>query len=377
MGDEAEESMFDSLMQAATPKARKRRSKRAETDEDEGAPTFTDRLTQVVPIVLKIEEGIAAAVLFIMPYVKMANEAYEEFLVALEPYGPKEIMGMLYGLALMFFGGSYISTIATLEAIDQGGRKDLVHAIKELHEQATSVRDANRTDDQLDEDGDGVADVNQISQAELTVRKVSLFLRSCDPEKVSAAFGRLYQILAMVIATLQVKFARALSLGVSIGNVLSTTILKATGPTIKNIVDEDYYPWIPVVTRYICRMIGISIAFSVQRVLSTVHTALNGARIATDAFTRWCEARNLHYLSDGYLDDATAFLLAGLGIYGQLFLYTKLPFIIKLILFPATVSEYILTFMVSTSVARGTTTANQQQGFSHGPTEPMPGMPEM
>jgi len=73
----------------------------------------------------------------------------------------------------------------------------------------------------------------------------------------------------------------------------------------------------------------------------------------------WAESRDMHYLSDGYADDAFAFLLAGLGIYGQLFVWSKLPFIVKLLLFPATLTEWLLSMLVSLNVSNGTSTANQ------------------
>jgi len=250
------------------------------------------------------------------------------------------------------------------QQVDQGGRTQFVKSIRELHDEFKNLREANEEDDQLDEDNDGIADVKQISQTELTIRKMGLFLRTVDPERVSSAFGQLYSILAMVIATLQVKFARAISLGVSIGNVVSTTFIKILGPAMKAVISEEYYPWVPVVIRYIARMIGISIGFAIQRVISTVTTALKGARDATDGFTNWTQKRNLHYLSDGYVDDGIALGLAVLGIYSQLFIFTRLPFIVRLVLFPFTFSEYTLQFLVSVAVTQGTTTAAQQaNGF--------------
>jgi len=67
-----------------------------------------------------------------------------------------------------------------------------------------------------------------------------------------------------------------------------------------------------------------------------------------DNFADFCETRNLTYLSEGYLDDILAWCLVGVGIYSQLFLFTYLPFIIKLAFFPAFVTEWILTTLVTT-----------------------------
>lgn len=67
-----------------------------------------------------------------------------------------------------------------------------------------------------------------------------------------------------------------------------------------------------------------------------------------DGFEDFCISRNLTYLSDGYIDDILAWVLVGVGIYSQIFLFTYLPFIIKLMFFPAFLTEFLLTSLVTT-----------------------------
>ena len=67
-----------------------------------------------------------------------------------------------------------------------------------------------------------------------------------------------------------------------------------------------------------------------------------------DGFAEFCEARDITYLSDGYLDDILAWALVAIGIYSQIFLFTYLPFIIKLAFFPAFITEWLLTTLVTT-----------------------------
>lgn len=317
------------------------------------------RLAGMAPFLLKVEAVLSKVVAVATPLHAKGMEAYKEFRRALAPYGPDEIIQMLTGVAMMFFGGFFITTIAVYEAIDQGGRESLVKNIKLIHEEVESVREANDFDDQRDDDNDGIADVNQISAEEYSVRKFLVVVRATDPKNLSDAFGNMYTILMAVVATLQVKFARTISLGLSIGHIFSKTATKFIVPPLKELAPKDFHPWIPIIINYICKMIGASIAFSLNRVLSTIHTAIRGARLATDGFTAWAESRDMHYLSDGYADDAFAFLLAGLGIYGQLFVWSKLPFIVKLLLFPATLTEWLLSMLVSLNVSNGTSTANQ------------------
>lgn len=75
---------------------------------------------------------------------------------------------------------------------------------------------------------------------------------------------------------------------------------------------------------------------------------MRGGHMIIDGFAEFCETRGLTYLSEGYWDDIFAWFLVFLGIYSQIFLFTYLPFIIKLIFFPAFFIEFILTTLVST-----------------------------
>lgn len=365
MDDEEEQPMLHSPT--------KRRNKRGSGGSngssvigDDGFPggKFGEFLTKVLPFILKLEQGIEIIIVKSTPVIALLKKKYKVLYKNLEPYGPDEILTMLTGISMMFFGGFFITTVAVFEATSQGGRDNFVKNISLLGEQIKHVREANEEDDEKDEDGDGIADVKQISKSQLTRRKFMVFIRSCDPNVVSEALSHLYTILMTVTATLQVKFARTISLGSAIGNVLGKTVVKFVVPALKGVINEDLHKWVTPVALYLCRLIGISIAFAVQRVLSTVHTAFRGARLATEGFTIWCNKRGLNKYSDGWYDDAFAFFLAGIGIFGQLFIWNRLPFLIKLILFPLTFTEWILSFLVSASVSRGTATANQNEAFN-------------
>ena len=61
------------------------------------------------------------------------------------------------------------------------GSDETIKHIHELYEVFKKASEANKKDDKVDKDGDGVADVLQISNTELVVRKTTLFLRVVDP----------------------------------------------------------------------------------------------------------------------------------------------------------------------------------------------------
>lgn len=371
------DDLYDSaagLMGGSSRKSKSRSSKSRSGGGGADGVTLAERLTALLPYVLKVEQAVESGVRLVTPVYTAGRKAYDKAMLDLAPYGPEQLIQMATGLTFMFFGGFFMSSIAVYEATSQSGREQFVTNMKILGEQAREVREANDEDDVRDDDGDGIADVEQISKTELSMRKTRLVLATADPEALSQALGGLYAILLAVTATLRVKFARAVSLGIAIGDVLSKSGVKYLVPMLKNAVPEDLQKWIDPAVRYTSRLIGVSIAMSIQRVLSTVHTALRGARLTIDAFTTWCEARNLNWVTDGYLDDIFVYILAVFGIIGQIFVLKSLPLVIQIIAFPATITETVLSFLVAGSVSTGTSSAGQAGAFSSDDLKGMAGI---
>lgn len=72
----------------------------------------------------------------------------------------------------------------------------------------------------MDKDGDGIADVDQIDPSKLFMRKLNLMIISVEPEELLKAMGVLYAGFIAVVATLRIQFARAVTLGNSIGEIM-------------------------------------------------------------------------------------------------------------------------------------------------------------
>ena len=64
---------------------------------------------------------------------------------------PQQAMLMLFGITLAFFGGTYVATLAAVEAFRQIGGATLYKELLYVHEQLQLVSEASREDD--DEDG--------------------------------------------------------------------------------------------------------------------------------------------------------------------------------------------------------------------------------
>lgn len=299
-------------------------------------------LEKLAPVV-----GFAAKMLNIMgPYFSKAWALGEKAYAAIEPYGPKELAPMFFGVILMLFGGYFMTLIACIEAYRISGWEATQEALKVLYSDYCRVKEASDKDDLVDDDGDGVADVLQISKNELVTRKLKVFAKSTNPEEVSKALGSIYTGVIAMMATLKMQFARTVALGVAIGDVFSRVSIKFLHAPLAAVIPKDYHRWIDVVIRYICKSAGISIAWTLQRILSAFHSALRGAQMFTDSFAVYTGKRGYTKLSEGYWDEAFSAVVAAIGLYLQLTTGFSLPWILALPLFPFLFVEKMLALMV-------------------------------
>ena len=82
----------------------------------------------------------------------------------------------------------------------------------------------SKKDDKVDDDGDGLLDTEQISSQTLMKRKVKLVLTKMNPDKVNAAIASIYKVWMAVLAVLKIKFARTISLALTIANFFQRLI---------------------------------------------------------------------------------------------------------------------------------------------------------
>lgn len=97
----------------------------------------------------------------------------------------------------------------------------------------------NTKDNERDEDGNGIADVDEASGKELFTRKLHLFLIHADPQRMNAAVGGLWHATLGVIGVLKIQFARTVTLGAAIGDVLSKTIGRYATPVLVHMLPEQ------------------------------------------------------------------------------------------------------------------------------------------
>lgn len=121
------------------------------------------------------------------PFILDLYEKSLKFWKSLEPYKPELLIPCFIGFILCFFGGSFLTIIAAVEAFNMCGSEATVQCFNELYAEFMKASIENAKDDKKDDDNDGVPDVLQVSNTELLSRKTLLFLKVINPDRVSLA----------------------------------------------------------------------------------------------------------------------------------------------------------------------------------------------
>jgi hypothetical protein len=268
---------------------------------------------------------------------------------AIEKYHPEEYFPMAFGIILAFFGGNFVALIAAIEAFKLCGWETTKRCALLLYQDYKVVKEASDRDDLVDDNNDGIADVKQINKRELATRKLKLVIRSCDPEVISEAVLGLNTAILGVIATLRAQFAYTITLGATIGLIISRVAYTALFPVLRQVIPPEYQKWISPIIRYTCRGFGITIAWWLQTLTSAMHSALRGGEQFTKGLVLFL-ARNgysINVTEGSYMFAAIMYSVALVGFYWQVINGFSLIFPLNLILFPFTLGEWIVRYVIS------------------------------
>lgn len=269
----------------------------------------------------------------------------------LEPYRLGLLLPAALGLLLCFFGGSYMTLIAAVEAYRIAGWEKQLALVRELSDDMQVFVAASSEDDKVDADGDGIPDVQQQQGGvqQLAQRKALLFLKTVDPKRLGAVLGGLQSGLFAVVATLKLEFARA----VTLGTVIQTMLRKPTDtfitPLLGSLLPEDYRHWAAELCGWAIKAVAISIAFTAQRIISAYYSALRGGRMFALNILEYLDKMNIVSINadESILDEVAGYAVAGLGIYWQLSMGFSVPFPLNIFLVPANIAEWALLWLVN------------------------------
>eukprot|EP00618_Florenciella_parvula_P032624 CAMPEP_0119468940 /NCGR_PEP_ID=MMETSP1344-20130328/2482_1 /TAXON_ID=236787 /ORGANISM="Florenciella parvula, Strain CCMP2471" /LENGTH=344 /DNA_ID=CAMNT_0007501457 /DNA_START=36 /DNA_END=1070 /DNA_ORIENTATION=- len=289
------------------------------------------------PGAVKIWELVEKLIPLIMLAYAKCLELYEK----IKPYHPDDLVPCFVGLAMCFFGGEFPMLIATVVAVKvTGSGKAIKGSVMAIWSEAEKVINEEVKDEKEHAGDEGEKPKPQ----EVLTRKAMVALKVIDPQMLGNSMTALTTALLAVIASLKLTFARSLSLGSAIGDILSKPALRYGTPIMKTYLDDDYHKWIEPSIAYACRAVAMSVAFWVQQMISAVHSAIQGGQLFTASLCRYLRKYGISTFDPdtSNLDELAGYAVAVLGLGWQLFYST--PTLLGLVLLPLTICEYAIRF---------------------------------
>eukprot|EP00123_Amoebidium_parasiticum_P012844 comp21611_c0_seq1/m.30298 comp21611_c0_seq1/g.30298 ORF comp21611_c0_seq1/g.30298 comp21611_c0_seq1/m.30298 type:complete len:336 (-) comp21611_c0_seq1:185-1192(-) len=305
-----------------------------------------DVLQSLTPILLALQRLLD----IVLPLAERGVAFVEQNWHHVAQYKPELLIPALVGLVMMFFGGSYMTLIAAVEAFRMTGWEKTKEAGTLLYQNYREAASASKKDDELDENQDGVADVKQITRNELFKRKVALVLKTVNPQQVQEASLILYLSFMAVVATLKVRFAEAVTLGASLGQMLERAVTPLLAPTLRNLMPQEYHKWVPVLLSTASKAVGVSLAWWLFRVVNTFYSSVRGAVLLVKGLLVYAEQTKI---IDGPAGEASllfnlmALLCALSGAWWQIKHNFGVPFPLNILLLPFTVVEHALIIAIN------------------------------
>ena len=274
---------------------------------------------------------------------------------------PWNITQMVFGVALCYFGGTFTTSIAAAEAFRTMGGEKAKNDLVSVYEQLKPAFEANAKDDELDEDGDGVADVDDLTPPQLLQRKAFLLVTTVkEPQKIQDAVGSVYAAFLAVLATLKLEFAATTAMAMGVADMVKKPLFKFVLPPLKQVLPEPSHQWITPVIDSIVRLSAVAIAWYVQVIISAFYSALRGGKLfASGLFNIIIEKAKKGIIlcpgvvgidfdpNESILDEIIAYIIAFQGFMFQLNTGFSLTFPFNLIFAPLTFIEWYLRFQIS------------------------------
>eukprot|EP01123_Difflugia_compressa_P010314 TRINITY_DN3749_c0_g1_i1.p1 TRINITY_DN3749_c0_g1~~TRINITY_DN3749_c0_g1_i1.p1 ORF type:complete len:334 (-),score=64.72 TRINITY_DN3749_c0_g1_i1:93-1094(-) len=309
---------------------------------------FTERVSEILrkaaPLFVLLGHVINVCSPFVHKAINISLQVWEK----LQPYHPEEFLPLITGLVIAFFGGHYFTLFAAIEAYRLCGWEQTKDCLMELYKNYLVVYAENEKDNQVDDNNDGIPDVQQIGQQELMTRKISLILKSLDPPKVTSALSGIWMGFLGVVAVLRLKFAQTIALGATIGGIFENVARPILTPILERTIPETHQKWNPVIISYACKSAGVSIAWLIQRVISAFYSSIKGAQMFSKGLALFFSRMGLVAWQEGTVGYFVVVgMVAWTGFAWQLQSGFSLPFPLNVILFPFTVLEWFVTWMVA------------------------------
>ena len=290
-------------------------------------------------------------------YVKLFKGLY-----FLYTWAPKKAATMAFGAVLCFFGGTYVASLAAIEAFLRMGGERLWGDVVYVYTQVMIVAAENAKDE---EKGGGIKDAlagaaeGEMPGPELAQRKIFVAMAAIkEPGRLENAVGSLWSAYVAVLATLSLQFAQVAALALGMAATVKPLVERSLTPLLTSLFDPAITHWVASIINTSLNLAAMCIAWYLMAVVASVYAGLRGGKLFTDAlFGLIADFGLLEKMPSGcrswldpeqsYVDEAIAYSLAAVGIYTQVFSGFAIFFPLDYVLMPLSVLEWWLRLQVT------------------------------
>ena len=300
------------------------------------------------------KDAVAPATSFLeaqMPKLLRLYDSMSGLYASSAKYQSKEALQICVGLLMVFFGGTFGATIAAVETFRHIALADTKEALKILYKQY-EIADRAAEKDERKNPLPSTAKESDQREVELR-RRAFLIFKSVDPNAISKAVSAITSGAFGVLCALRVKFAHAVALGISIGDMTTGLFQRYGTPKVKSMLPEDLHKWVPLLSNYLCRSLAVSLAWTFQLIIIAFHASLRGANLVLDGVVALLMAKgmmNSHSVppKESARWHAMVYCVAGFGFLYQAKSGFSVPFPLNLFLWPISLVEFTLKLVVGT-----------------------------
>jgi hypothetical protein len=274
---------------------------------------------------------------------------------------PTNVIKMIFGVTLCFYGGPFLASFAAIEAFRKMGFERTIADLTIVYEDIQLIRAASTKDDDKDEDGDGMADVDQISAADLAKRKMMVAMTAVKkPELLQQAVGSLWASYLAVLATLKLEFARTTAIALALAEMIKMPIMRVVSPLMGMALGPDLKHWVDTIVDSTINILAMIFAWYLQMIISAFYSGLRGGTMFANAmfdllndkgwinmFPDFIVPVKPYDPNESYLDEIVGYTLAAVGFGTQIFSGFAIQFPINIILMPFTLLEWVLRWQIT------------------------------
>ncbi len=318
------------------------------------------------PLLQRVAFFIEILFVGILIILELIFESLSAIWQIIRSHHPEYLVGIFFGFLFCFFGSFFFTTIAAFEAFRLFGLERLLNSLGQIKQDLRQIRHSSRRFSKIIEENreksnylsEKFGDIDRVDKKRsLILQSAFATMAAVNPHELAQAIFVLNAAFLAVIATLKIRFAKTVTLGNSISNLLQKPLLSVAEPILEAVIPQEISSWGHFILLTLLKIIAISLAWTIERLFASVHSATRGGLFMSRNLVNFllAQAETSSTTKDfvqtyrEWIVNVVGGLLALLGLYFQLIHRNALPAPFNYIFFPFLCVERMLIWIVNNS----------------------------